>query len=306
MKRLSFIDIIRYIRIEDIKRYSLYINLFVITFLAWVIASFVTSYLGGRLSTISPALQPSAEIAMRPISRSDLDQIFKRNIFHPERVIPDEDVQITGEIDFESAVPSTIDALLIGTIVLNDPRQSVAAISARGEVSSYRPNDILLGTATIIKIIRKKVYVRNEDTGQLEYLEIKDVGPSIGRSAVVGPPIGIEGVREISDGTFEISKDYRDSLLQPESLTEILREANSTPVREGGIMVGYRIFAIKPGSVYDQIGIKNGDIITSVNGISLDSPAKALELFTMLRGESNLNIEVRRRGGSKSLSYNIR
>lgn len=306
MKITSVIDIIRYARVEDIKKYSLYINLFLITLSAWILASFVTSYLGGRLSVISQAVQMPSEVALRPISRSDLDQIFKRNIFHPERVIPEEEAPITGEIDFESAVPSQIDALLIGTIVLNDPRQSVAAISARGEVASFRPDDILLEVATIIKIIRKKVYIRNEDTGQLEYLEIKDVGPAIGRSAIVGPPVGIEGVREIGEGTFEISKDYRDSILQPESLSEILKDANSTPVREGGVMVGYRIFAIKPGSIYDQIGIKNGDIISGVNGIPLDSPAKALELFTMLRGETNLNIEVRRRGGTKSLSYNIR
>src|SRR3990167_3164361 len=84
MKRLNLIEIIRYVRLEDIKKYSLYINLFLIAFFSWIVASFITSYVGGRLSTISPSFQPTAEVALRPISRSDLDQIFKRNIFHPD------------------------------------------------------------------------------------------------------------------------------------------------------------------------------------------------------------------------------
>ena len=310
MKPSRILDTIRYIRVEDLKRYSLPVNLVLIGIFAWILASIINTYISTKIGQVALPTEPLEKFALPPISRADLDLVFKRNIFNPEGTIPDEEAAPTlptGEIDYAAAVPTALNVTLIGTIVLTDPKLSVAAIAADGEVNSYRVDGQFAGVATILKIIRKKVYFRNESTSRLEFVEIQDFGPTIGRAGLAGPPpSAAEGIRESAEGQYEVSRAFITNILEPDNLSEILKQANSAPVRENGVMVGYRVFSIKPGSIYDQMGLKNGDIITTVNGAPLDSPAKALELFTLLRNESSFSVDVRRHGGTQSFSYNIR
>ena len=37
-------------------------------------------------------------------------------------------------------------------------------------------------------------------------------------------------------------------------------------------MVGVQVNAIKPGSLFEQIGLQNGDMITEFNGIPIERP----------------------------------
>jgi len=63
---------------------------------------------------------------------------------------------------------------------------------------------------------------------------------------------------------------------------------------------------VRPGSLYRAIGIRSGDVITSVNGTKIDSPNKALELFEQLKNSSNISVEIERRGQPKTLGYSIK
>ena len=51
-----------------------------------------------------------------------------------------------------------------------------------------------------------------------------------------------------------------------------------------GQSIGMRLFAIRTGSLYEKLGLKNGDIILAVNENSLSDPAQAFEaVSTALR-----------------------
>jgi type II secretory pathway component PulC len=51
-----------------------------------------------------------------------------------------------------------------------------------------------------------------------------------------------------------------------------------------------------PGSLPKLLNIKNGDLITSVNGTDLKSVDGAMSLYTKLRRASNLSITIERKG----------
>ena len=78
------------------------------------------------------------------------------------------------------------------------------------------------------------------------------------------------------------------------------------PFFQDGKTVGFRVFAIKPGSVFEKIGLQNGDVVQRVNGVELTDPTKAISLFTELQNEGHIALDLQRNSQSKSFSYEIR
>ena len=106
-----------------------------------------------------------------------------------------------------------------------------------------------------------------------------------------------------SSGTTTSLRDYRDALLNdPQSVSDLV---SVEPARRGGRFIGYRIGAGRdPGFLTNQ-GLEAGDIVTSVNGVALTSPAKGLELFRELSSASSLDLVVERDGRRRRLSLSL-
>lgn len=64
----------------------------------------------------------------------------------------------------------------------------------------------------------------------------------------------------------------------------------------GYIPPEYRLFGIAPGSVYDQLGLKDGDILVSANGFVVAQPELFRSYVKLLGSESKAEIELRRGG----------
>ena len=75
-------------------------------------------------------------------------------------------------------------------------------------------------------------------------------------------------------------------------------EARIVPHFEGGKGAGFKLFSIRPGSIYSKIGITNGDVIQRINGEDIDSPDKAFDAWRRLKDASSIQIELSR-GGTK-------
>jgi general secretion pathway protein C len=80
---------------------------------------------------------------------------------------------------------------------------------------------------------------------------------------------------------------------------------NLVPVGNGKID-GFRILDVVDGSLFTKLGIKNGDIIKSVDGDPVDSPAKAMDLYNSLRNKQQVQISMDRNGSPTTMTYNIR
>jgi general secretion pathway protein C len=73
-----------------------------------------------------------------------------------------------------------------------------------------------------------------------------------------------------------------------------------------GRPLGFRVFAIRPGSLFARLGMTNGDTILAINGNDMSTPDQALALYSKLRNASHLSLELERRGGRQTLDYVIR
>ena len=55
------------------------------------------------------------------------------------------------------------------------------------------------------------------------------------------------------------------------------------PRFEGGQPAGFVIYNIAPGSIFERIGLRDGDVITGVNGMPLASTQPAIDFYETLR-----------------------
>ena len=75
---------------------------------------------------------------------------------------------------------------------------------------------------------------------------------------------------------------------------------------QNGKAIGFRLFNVRKGSIFERMGIKNGDVVREVNGTVIDSPAAASGLLDVIRTAENLELRLLRQGKPLSLSYTVR
>jgi general secretion pathway protein C len=125
-----------------------------------------------------------------------------------------------------------------------------------------------------------------------------------GRPAGARPPGGqLDGVRKLTDNRYEIDKTLIDSSLS--NLNSLATQARLVPSFKNGVANGFKLFQIQPGSLYSSIGIENGDVITRINGYEINSPDKALEIYSKLRESSHVTLELDRGGQNIKKDYSI-
>lgn len=165
----------------------------------------------------------------------------------------------------------------------------------------YRIHEKLPDGSQIIRVKRDKVTLRRPEGSTIDILvtdddKIINVQPQGGNTGA--------GVKRLSDGKYMV--DQREMLASTENMSQILTQARALPYMEQGKTVGFRISEISPGSIYEKIGLQNGDVIQKVNSQEVDDPAKFFQLYQGLRTERFIAIDLIRGGARQTLNYEIR
>lgn len=77
-----------------------------------------------------------------------------------------------------------------------------------------------------------------------------------------------------------------------------MQQAQLLPAMVGGKLSGFRARWVKEGSLAAGLGLQAGDVITRVNGITLDSLERVIGLMPLLGTTRRFEIEVLRNGQS--------
>jgi general secretion pathway protein C len=78
------------------------------------------------------------------------------------------------------------------------------------------------------------------------------------------------------------------------------------PYYEGGKARGFRLQGLKTTGLFSAIGIRNGDVVLSVNGNPVDSPQRALDIYQNMMTQNSVNLTVLRRGKEETLNFSIK
>lgn len=228
---------------------------------------------------------------------------------------------------------SELNIELVGTMSSPaDPEIRFANIIADGAGTSMVAigTELLEGKAKVIDIQPKIIYLREGDKlthvalwSKKKAAKAPKKGPRIssaGRLKRPPPTVGRRpnpmpanrarntfdystGVKKTGDFQYRIDKQMLDEQLT--DLTQLGMQARVIPNYRKGKYEGFKLVGVRPKSLYRAIGIRSGDIIRSINGKAINSPNKAMELFTQLKNSSGINLEVERRGKIESFQYAI-
>ncbi|MEM9457651.1 MAG: type II secretion system protein GspC [Myxococcota bacterium] len=263
---------------------------------------------GGRSGTKARAKERTGE------------QIRKHNIFCPTCVPvveppPESAGGVPGGTPLGSLIQpgetrSKLPLRLMATMEAVDPDNSFATIldTEVGVAGLFGRGDEIRKGVLVMGVAQGLVHLKNN--AALEYIELGgDVPPPRSTSKPKKDdkkstsstsknsreiPGAAEAINCPNENTCTVERAFVEKLMANPAL--LAKQARIVPKQKDGEVLGYKLYGIRRGSLPKLLGLKNGDMVTAVNGEDLKSMDKAMALYTKLRRASNLSVSIERKG----------
>lgn len=242
---------------------------------------------------------------------NDRQVILARNLFNASLLAPPRTGPIVVDEDLEETkLPLT----LLGTFASPDPEIARAAIDdkeARTHLVLKVGDEIQNGRAKLIRIERRRIVL--SENGTLRELTFTDSLPEetsrVSAAPTRRPARKTVAARrrsrrraEPATGTEPAPEEVEQALRSP---ADIFSEARILPKWENGQMVGVQVSSIKPGSLFEEIGIADGEVITELNGIAIDSPEASAQVMLELTESTVFDLKVQGADGPRDLNVTV-
>lgn len=269
-------------------------------------------------STKAPPVTTKRQLNYASISARNLFDAKRENLSPQPISIPttDESDSGPGELDYDKLAKCTMPGALRATLVADEnPEWSMAVVYSNttretGVYSIGEGNAAIAADVTLVEVRSRAIVVKRSDRYELCTAEGEEAATPTASAPVAAkvdskPDSKSDGneVRKISDDEYQVDKRYFDDTL--ENLSKVATQARIIPSFKRGKPNGFKLFSIKPGSIFSKIGMQNGDVIQKINGYEMNSPDKALEIYQKFRSGTSISIDFQRRGKTMSRTYNI-
>lgn len=195
---------------------------------------------------------------------------------------------------------------LLGTMTSPNSAMSLASVY---DDALHRTRTVWTGStlqgAEVVSIERTRLLLANG--GRVEILDISSIPAASAMPAAPAPAGASTGlgssIRQTGPESYAIRRQDLDNTLT--RLNDVAMQARIVPAFREGISKGFKLFAMKPDSIYARLGMKNGDILQRINGFTLDDPTRALEAYNNLKGSSRLELELERDGQPLRKTFSV-
>ena len=290
------------------KKYFMIANLLLITAGVYLGVSAVYTISKGWLSSgAMPQSHPGKKTLLKPPDDhpplSRYGAITRRNLFNTN---PDTAAAPAAKaINLDNLKETDLKLKLWGTVT-GKGRRAYAVIedTKTRQQNLYRVGDSVQD-ATLKLILRQKVVLSVNDRD--EVLGMEEAGTA--KKSASSPRVAQKGS---SPPRLPISPHPRQLTLNSdqietalENIDQLMDQARIRPHIEDGRPSGISITGIKPNTVFRKMRLRNGDIITGVNGTPIESVEDAMQFFGDLSSAPEVQLEIKRRGRKRVLNYKI-
>ena len=302
---LSFAE--RVVQAVRQNRLSVYGRLVTLCLCAYFLAD-ILAVLIGKFIPEPPALsvQDQRGGMFSRKSKAAYEVIYGRNLFNSNGLIPGEDSDTTFT-PTGPAVPTTLPINLLGTLILEDETRSLGTLEDKGDARVYavRMNDELPDKLRILQVEARRVTFLNLRNNRKEYVELPDdTPPGLQASIAPRPTLGGKaGVQQVSASHFRLGRSEIESQLK--DWNKIITQARAVPYKENGVQIGWKVYQIVPGSIYEKLGITNNDVIIEADGEAVNDPGRIFQMINDLKTANNLELKIKRNGKVQSLVYDF-
>lgn len=281
------------------------------------LAAQIVASLGAEILAPPPAEETvlSQPVEAARHSGNDPQVILSRNLFRVSTLGG------AAQIDDEEVYSKTkLPLRLLGTAAVGDAALSWAAVEDLDsrEHLIVRVEDQLKGKAQVLRIDRRRIVLQNGPRREELSLE-EGMSPEPPRRTARATrdsrrrrkPAAARGksltsnIRRLGENRFSVPRaDVESATNNPAAL---FSQARILPKYQDGEMVGVQLNSIKSGSLFEQIGIQNGDTITEFNGIQVTGQQQSAAVLRELTEASEFDVSVTGDDGeTRRLRYELR
>ena len=192
-------------------------------------------------------------------------------------------------------------ALLIdlkGTVA-GDAKYGFAIIEEKGTRKQrlVKAGDVIAG-AKVVRINRNAIDLLVEDQERtLKIAETKE-------ASILPPPAAGVAAPSVPSGALVVNRSEIGAGLQ--DMGSMLRQAQVRPYFNAGVPDGFMVSNIQAGSLYQKMGIIDGDIVQGVNSRPIRTADDMMELFNAIKSSPGMALSIKRRGNPETLNYQFR
>jgi general secretion pathway protein C len=274
---------------------------------------------GGPITIHKPAPGPKARIEKS-------EYVQKRDIFNSAPKESDEpaadDTVAEADLNPDEVPESNLNVYFLGAIFDPAfPERSIVIVADGSTNRLFQIGQQVKPDAKLVQIWADHARVRRSD-GRIEKLKEKVPGGGKAGKGKYGSSSASsqskasgsaskskssaikDGIRRKGSDEYEIDRAMLEEQLS--DLNKLGTQARIIPHYKDGKAGGFKLVGIRPGSLYSHIGIRSGDVVKGVNGMELNSPTKALQIYEKLKTVGEITVDIERRGQKRTLTYNIK
>jgi len=141
--------------------------------------------------------------------------------------------------------------------------------------------------------------------GHFESLPLKEQGTTLAPGSIQSNPA--HGARTGNPVVSAAGNEYtidRAAIQQQMQRPEFLSQALIVPNPDGGFLVR----EVQPGSIYEKLGVRIGDVVRSINGQPVNNIDDVMKLYQGMGGlerAGSVSLEITRAGHNEQLHYNF-
>ncbi len=273
-------------------RYRIFFILLAITVLSYLSVDIFYKIVNAKLTEVKTKDALNAETTERKVFRKPpLDSyriISERNLFGST---DKESSEI--KINVDELEPTKLKLVLLGTVCSNSNSGfAVIEDTDKRKQELCRVGDTV-ASAEVIKILHGKVILRVDDRDEILTIKESGTGGTLGKKPAASPK-----------GKITVSKTDIDDAFK--NMSQMLTQVRIRPYFSEGKPDGFMVSRIKQGSIFQKMGLKNGDVIQGVNDSPIGSADDMLGLYKGLQSGSEITLNLKRRGKQETLKYTFK
>ncbi len=211
----------------------------------------------------------------------------------------------------ESLPPTSLTLTLIGTAVGTDGwSRAVIANETNRSINVYKVGDKIATGTVVEQILAKKVVLNRDGNREVLTSSVTQKAPSPARTPPPSLSRRLPSDRPPAAARPSYTMVERSEWKQFEGRdpAELLEESDArvTPAWRDGRVQGLQLENIGENEYAKRLGLEEGDIVTSVNGVQIRSLDEAFNLATKLQRAPVIRVEVMRGDTPQTLTYRLR
>jgi len=273
----------------------------------------------------APAASSATPVAAGgPRTRAYCDAIVKRDIFN----------QVPQETAPAPVVEEDLHLKLIGTSLQSKSKPYAIIEDQTNTESLYQLGEEIPNAGKLVSVETNRAVIDRGGHSVAIEIPVSDI-PEAPPSALTGsirsrlrglpasmrrrhglglPTTGDDGnngngsskldIKKLGPGKFEVSRaEVAQTMEDP---AQFFSQMRALPHFVNGKTDGFAISQVAPGSVFDQLGLQNGDLVTSIDGNPVTNPMQVMSLMQEMKTKSALDLIINRAGAPTTVHLDLR